>query len=58
MWLTRRFPGTFGIASSAAMVTVSLRGAPCVLPAMGAMRAAAAAATTKIERFISITPVD
>ena len=33
MWATRRFPGRFGIGSSAATVTVSRRGAPGVLPA-------------------------
>ena len=37
MWLTRRFPGTFGIGLSAATVTVSLRGAPCVFPAVAAV---------------------
>src|SRR5215813_3679344 len=36
MWVTMRFPGRFGIGSSAATVTVSRTGAPCVLPAVGA----------------------
>src|SRR5262249_20929773 len=36
MWVTRRFPGRFGIGSSAPTVTVSRTGALCVLPVVGA----------------------
>src|SRR3954465_14752117 len=58
MWLTRRLPGRLGIGLSVATVTVSPKGLPCALPAVGAINAAAAAATRHTVRFISVTPVD
>src|SRR4051794_30469937 len=58
MWLTRRLPGRLGIGLSAATVTVSPKGLPCALPAVGAINAAAAAVTRHTMRFISVSPVE